>query len=164
MSNAVFAEEHIVPTLEVREKVRGHYDRGARLGLVSGGLGLGAMIGFVAALAIGYSEWSLNAVGAGGFVIVFALTMMNLRHAIDEHAYGCAALTALHICALIAWLAMSGQPYGPPLAVSVPTLATLLLFASCWTRSDGGVYRTALQAIVVGVVASAQFLSLAIGA
>jgi hypothetical protein len=164
MSNAVFAEEQLVPALEARPKVLGSNNRGARLGLVSGGLGLGAMAGFVAALVIGYSETSFYALGAGAFVIAFALAMMNLRQSVDEQAYGCAALTALHVAALIGWLGMSVQAYAPPLTISVPAIATLLLFASCWTRADSGIYRTVAQAVVIGVVASAQFMTLAVGA
>lgn len=163
MSNVMFAETTLETDYAVPVKAQSGMARGPRLGLTLGGLGLGAFIGFAAAMSIGRSDLFLNVLGAGAFALALPLGVWGVRQSIREHAYGCAALALLHMAALIGWLGMSVSAYGPPLGVSAPALITLVLFASCWSRTEGGVYRSMFQALIIGIAASAQFMTMATG-
>lgn len=150
--------EMAAPTVDV--VVRSDFRRTERLVLLAGASGLGAALGFGAAIAAGRIELWLVILAAMPF-LVFALhlTAETLRDALKRNAYGCAAASIMHAGALLAWpLSSLFIPLGalnyfvPPAAA----LATLVLFASCWGGSSRAVYRMGAQGALVAAVAAHQ--------
>jgi hypothetical protein len=134
--------------------------RSERLSLLRGGLALGGLAGGAAAIALGNQNlWVIILASAPFLAAALYLTSNMLVDALRRDARGCATAAGMHAAALLAWPFMSlFTPVSAYLYFTAPVLAiaTLVLFASCWSGPSRAVYRLAAQGAVVALVAAHQ--------
>jgi hypothetical protein len=162
----VVADASLLATFEPPKRVR--FDRRERFAVLVGGAGLGAITGFSLAMGMGSASLaSVALIAAPLLVLALHLTSRTLTEAITLGGYGCATATILHGAALLAWpMAALLTPLSPLNFWTAPALAisALIMFASCWQGPQRAVYRSAVQALLVGIVAAHQGTMLVMGA
>lgn len=134
--------------------------RSERIGLLVGGAGLGVLCGGFAALAFGKPDlWLMIATAAPVLVLALYLTGETLSDALRRDARGCATAAGLHAAALLSWPFVSlFAPVSMPAFFIAPVLAmaSLVLFASCWSGPSRAVYRLAAQGALVALIGAHQ--------
>ncbi|MGE0740689.1 MAG: hypothetical protein AB7O98_05040 [Hyphomonadaceae bacterium] len=149
------------------ETVRKDFRRIERLVLLLGASAFGSVIGFGAALAMGRVDVWLVVLSAAPFlVLALHLTSQTLRDGFERRAIGCSIASVMHAAALLAWpLTSLFTPLGQLNFFIAPTLAlaTLILFASCWSGPSRAVYRVAAQGALVAALAAQQGVMVLLG-
>jgi hypothetical protein len=110
--------------------------------------------------------WTVILTAVPLIVLALYLVARTLQEGMVRHAYGCTTAAILHAAALLAWPATS--LFAPLSAANfwiapVAAMATLILFASCWTGSSRAIYRLGGQAAIVCALAAHQGLLLTLG-
>lgn len=143
------------------------FRRGERLVVLLGASALGAIGGFVSAMALGNADLlAMIAVAAPVLVLALYLTSEMLRDGLERGAYGCAASAGMHAAALLAWpmtallSPMSATIFGIAPAMALTALAML---ASCWQGSKVGVYRVGVMGLMIAGLAAQQATALTLG-
>jgi len=143
------------------------FDRGGRLGLLSGAMALGALGGTVAAFTLGRVEpWLAMTMATPFLALALYLTSAALRDCMARKSYACATAVGLNISMLLAWpIAGAFIPTASALYFVLPALAlgTLFMFASCWSGSARAVYRLAAQGALIAVVVAQQGVMVVMG-
>lgn len=142
------------------------FRRDERFAVLVGGASLGILAGIGAAFALGRTgSWPLFAV-APIFLLAAYLAVATFRDAMDRRAIGCAFVAGLVALSLFAW---------PPFALLFPmsaapfwiapgaTLASMVLLASCWSGTQGAMYRLSGEAAsicaIIGFLGLTQLMS-----
>lgn len=146
---------------------RADFRRLERLIVVTGGASVGAGAGFIIAVALGRMElWSVVLIAAPLMVAALYLVARTLQEGMTRDAMGCTTAAILHAAALLAWpmTALFAPLSGAAFWIApVAALATLVLFASCWTGPSRAIYRMGGQAALVAALAVHQGILLTLG-
>lgn len=141
------------------------FRRDERFAVLAGGTALGIMAGAGAALALGRTGWWPIAIAAPVFAVAAYLAVATVRDAIDRRAIGCSIAASLVVLSLLAWPAMALIfPMSAPQFWIAPaaTFGAMVLLASCWTGTQGAVYRLSGEAAsvfsIVGFLGIAQLM------
>lgn len=146
---------------------RADFRRLERLIVLTGGASVGAGAGFITAVALGRMElWSVVLIAAPLMVAALFLVARTLQEGMTRNAMGCTTAAILHAAALLAWpmTALFAPLSGAAFWIApVAALATLVLFASCWTGPSRAIYRMGGQAALVAALAVHQGILLTLG-
>jgi hypothetical protein len=141
------------------------FRRDERFAVLMGGAALGILAAFGGALALGrIGLWPI-AVGAPIFLLAVYFSIATFRDAIERKAFGCATAAALVAISLLAW-PMSALFFSMATLqfwiAPAAALASMVLLASCWTVSQGAVYRLSGEAMflcaIVGYLGITQVM------
>lgn len=150
-----------------RFEPRSDFRRLERIGVFAGASAIGALLGVIAAIAVGRLElWIVVLMAAPFLVGALHLTAVTLREGFRTDARGCSVASIMHVGALLAWPMTSlFIPLGSLNFFIAPVLAmsTLLLLASCWGGASRAVYRIGAQGALVAVVAAHQGMLVIMG-
>jgi hypothetical protein len=131
------------------------FSRADRLGLVTGGVAVGVLIGLFGALALGRTNaWPMT-IGSPLFLLALYFAVETLQDALARNARGCTIAASLVMATLAAWplialmAPMSATAFWLP---PVAALGSMVLLASCWTGAHGAVYRLGGQAVFVSTL------------
>jgi|GEM_PF-3005315 len=125
------------------------FRRDERFAVLIGGAAFGIAAGFGAALSMGRTGMWPVIVAAPIFMIAAYLAVATFRDAVDRRAIGCSIAAAMVAFTLLAWPAMAMVlPMSAPQFWIAPaaTLASMVLLASCWGRTQGSAYRLSGEA------------------
>ena len=154
------------PTLK-QSAFASNFRKSERLVVLIGASALGALGGFLVAMALGRIElWALLLISAPVFALSFHFTRETLADALHRDAYGCAVATGLHAMALLAWpITAFFAPLQALVFFSAPIVAltALALLSMCWTGSSRAMYRTFAQGAMVAMIAAQQGTLLMLG-
>lgn len=146
---------------------RENFVRFERFVILVGGASFGAAAGFGVAIALGRMDlWTVLLTAAPLMVLALYLVARTLQEGMTRHAHGCTTAAIMHAAALLAWpmtslfAPLSGMSFW---IAPVAAMATLVLFASCWTGPSRAIYRLGGQAAIVAALAAHQGLLLTLG-
>lgn len=126
-----------------------NFRRDERFAVLFGGAALGVALGIGAALSIGRTSSWIYFAAAPVFLLAAYFAVATFRDAIDRRAIGCSIAAGLVALSLLAWPAaavlfpMSALQFWIAPAV---TLGSMVLLASCWSGTQGAVYRLSGEA------------------
>ncbi|WP_395644957.1 hypothetical protein [Terricaulis sp.] len=146
---------------------RREFRRLERFVILTGGGSAGAAAGFGVAIALGKMElWEVLLTATPLMVAALYLVARTLQEGMSRNAIGCTSAAIMHAAALLMWpmtalcAPLSSVSFWiAPLAA----LATLVLFASCWSGPPRAVYRLGAQAMIVAALTVHQGLLLTLG-
>jgi hypothetical protein len=145
--------------VNARETVRREFLRSERLVFLAGAAAFGAMAGFVAAVAMGRQDISMQWLASTPVLaLALLLAVSTLTEAVKTRAYGCSAMAFAHVATLVAWPVLLLFPQAQFWMAPAAALTSVLLLASCWTGSPSAIYRAAGQAALVAALAGYQGL------
>jgi len=137
------------------------FRRDERFAVLFGGAAVGVALGAVAAISLGRTGMWPMFVAAPIFALAAYLAVATFRDAIERRAYGCAVAAGLVALSLLAWPATAIIfPMSAPQFWIAPaaTLGSMVLLASCWSGTQGAVYRLSGEA--ASICAIVGFLGL----
>lgn len=152
VSDADFIQLHGATTV----RASNHFIRHERIAVLLGGAALGVAAGIGAALSLGRVGWWPIAVAAPVFLLAAYMAVCTFRDAVDRRAIGCSIAAALVAVSLLAWPAVGlFFPMSAPQFWIAPaaTFGSMILLASCWTGTQGAVYRLSGEAAFVCMIA-----------
>lgn len=152
VSDADFLELHGATTIRPSKA----FIRHERISLLLGGAAIGMAAGIGAALSLGRVGWWPLAVAAPVFLIAAYMAVCTFRDAVDRRAIGCSIAAALVAVSLIAWPVVGlFFPMSAPQFWIAPaaTLGSMALLASCWSGTQGAIYRLSGEAAFVCMIA-----------
>ncbi|HYD86701.1 MAG TPA: hypothetical protein VEA80_04440 [Vitreimonas sp.] len=160
------AHETILPLQRVEPPARpprANFLRSERLVFLVGAAGLGGLIGFVMAVAMGRQDmWSQLLAGAPVLALALLLACATFVEAQRRAAYGCSVMAAAHGMSLIAWPLFIPLPAAFWVAPAL-ALGSVALLASCWNGSSSVIYRAGAQASLVAALAAYQGVLIVLG-
>ncbi len=125
------------------------FRRDERFAVLFGGAALGVALGAAAAIALGRTGmWPMFA-AAPIFALAAYLAVATVRDAIERRAIGCSIAASLVALSLLAWPVVAIVfPMSAPQFWIAPaaTLGSMVLLASCWSGTQGAVYRLSGEA------------------
>ena len=137
------------------------FRRDERFAVLFGGAAFGIAIGAVAAISMGRTGmWPLF-VAAPIFALTAYLAVATFRDAVERRAIGCAIAAGLVTASLLAWPVMGLIfPMSAPQFWIAPaaTFGSMVLLASCWSGTQGAMYRLSGEA--ASIFAIVGFLGL----
>ncbi|MGD9979282.1 MAG: hypothetical protein AB7H66_04820 [Hyphomonadaceae bacterium] len=128
------------------------FRRDERFAILVGGASIGVLTGLGAAFALGRTGWWPMLVAAPVFALAAYLAVATFRDAVDRRALGCAVAAGLVALSLLAWPAIAVVfPMSAPQFWIAPavTLGSMVLLASCWSGTQGAMYRLSGEAASV---------------
>ncbi|MEZ5959939.1 MAG: hypothetical protein R3C30_05860 [Hyphomonadaceae bacterium] len=137
------------------------FRRDERFAVLVGGAALGAAFGAFAAIALGRTGLWPVFIAAPIFALAAYLAVATFRDAIERRAIGCSVAAGLVALSLLAWPVTAILfPVSAPQFWIAPaaTLGSMVLLASCWSGTQGAVYRLSGEA--ASICAIVGFLGL----
>ena len=146
---------------------RRDFRRLERIVILTGGASVGAAAGFGAAIALGrMALWEVLLTAAPLMVAALYLVARTLQEGMGRNAIGCTTAAIMHAGALLLWpmTALFAPLSGAAFWIApVAAMATLVLFASCWSGPPRAIYRLGGQAMIVAALAAHQGVLLTLG-
>lgn len=125
------------------------FRRDERFAVLFGGAAFGIALGAAAAIAMGRTGMWPMFVAAPIFALAAYLAVATVRDAIERRAIGCSIAASLVALSLLVWPVVAIVfPMSAPQFWIAPaaTLGSMVLLASCWSGTQGAVYRLSGEA------------------
>lgn len=125
------------------------FRRDERFAVLFGGAALGIALGAAAAIVMGRTGMWPMFVAAPIFALAAYLAVATVRDAIERRAIGCSIAASFVALSLLAWPVVAIVfPMSAPQFWIAPaaTLGSMVLLASCWSGTQGAVYRLSGEA------------------